>query len=137
MVSRDLLFFFYLCVGAAGLYCGLLLAEAGHTVTIFEATDRAGGRIQTYRNPKNPSKYIGELGAWRFQLGTQPYVNSLIRERYKMNITEFLNFNENVYSYINGIFATKKQAHKNSDIFQLKTNQNEQEKVRRSFCIHK
>jgi monoamine oxidase len=43
---------FYIFVGAAGLYCGILLAKAGHTVTIFEASDRAGGRILTYRDPK-------------------------------------------------------------------------------------
>ena len=81
--------FYYLFEGAAGLYCAILLAEAGHTVTIFEATDRAGGRIQTYRNPKNPSKYIANLGPFRFPLGAQPYMNYLLRERYKLNITEF------------------------------------------------
>jgi monoamine oxidase len=118
------------------LYCGILLAEAGHTVTIFEASDRAGGRIQTYRDPKNPSKYIGELGAMRFPLGTHPYLNSLIRQRYKMNITEFSNFNENIYTYINGTFAIKKQAHQNSDMFQFNTSQSERGKVRRCFCIH-
>jgi monoamine oxidase len=122
-------------IGTAGLYCGILLAEAGHTVTIFEASDRAGGRIQTYRDPKNTSKYIGELGAMRFPLDNHPYVNSLIRQRYKMNITEFSNFNENVYTYINGIFAIKKQAHNYSDMFQFNTSQNEREKVRRC-CLY-
>ena len=127
---------FYLLVGAAGLYCGILLAEAGYTVTIFEASNRAGGRIQTYRDPKNPLKYIGELGAMRFRLDTHPYLNSLVRQRYKMNITKFLNFNENIYTYINGIFAKKKQTLENSDMFQLNTSQSEREKVRKYFCIH-
>jgi len=105
-------------------------------VTIFEVTDRAGGRIHTYRDPKNPSKYIGELGAMRFPLDNHPYVNSLIRERYKMNITKFLDFNENIYKYTNGIFTTKKRAHQNSDTLQFNTSPREREKVRRCFCIH-
>ncbi|CAF1046519.1 unnamed protein product, partial [Didymodactylos carnosus] len=114
---------------AAGLYCGILLAEAGHTVTIFEANDRAGGRILTYRDPKNPSKYIGELGAMRFSLDTQPYLNTLIRQRYKLNITEFSNFDENAYTYINGIRATNKQAHDNPNMFQFNTSQSERGKT--------
>jgi hypothetical protein len=129
--------FCYLLVGAAGLYCGILLAEAGHTVTIFEASDRAGGRINTYRDPKNPSKYIGELGAMRFPLDMHPYLDSMIRQRYKLNITSFFNFNENIYTQINGIFAIKEPAHKNSNIFQFNTSESEGEKVRRCFCIHK
>lgn len=33
--------------GLAGLTCGVLLAQAGRTVTILEATDRVGGRVRT------------------------------------------------------------------------------------------
>ncbi len=35
--------------GIAGLTAAKLLKDAGHNVTIFEASDRVGGRIQTYR----------------------------------------------------------------------------------------
>lgn len=129
-------FFSYLFEGAAGLYCGILLAEAGHTVTIFEATDRAGGRIQTYRDPKDPSKYIANLGPFRFPLGVQPYMNYLLRERYKLNITEFPTVNINVDTYMNGVFSTNKQANQTSNVFQYNTSQNEREKVRKCFYIH-
>lgn len=127
--------FYYLFEGAAGLYCAILLAEAGHTVTIFEATDRAGGRIQTYRDPKNPSKYIANLGAMRFPLFAQPYMNYLLRERYKLNITEFAMVSLYVNTYMNGIFSTTKQVNETSDIFQLNTTQSERRKVRKCFCI--
>lgn len=35
--------------GVSGLYTGLLLRREGHSVTIFEAADRVGGRLYTYR----------------------------------------------------------------------------------------
>ncbi len=124
-------------VGASGLYAGILLAQSGHTVTIYEASDRAGGRIFTYRDPKDPSLYIGELGAMRFPLEVHPNLNTILRQRYKdkLNITEFYSGNDNAYVFVNGIFATIKQARENPDIFQFNTSENERGKVR--FQIHK
>jgi monoamine oxidase len=126
-----------LLVGASGLYAGILLAQSGHTVTIYEASDRAGGRIFTYRDPKDPSLYIGELGAMRFPLEVHPNLNTILRQRYKdkLNITEFYSGNDNAYVFVNGIFATIKQARENPDIFQFNTSENERGKVR--FQIHK
>lgn len=112
------------------MYCGILLAESGHQVTIYEASNRAGGRIFTYRDPHNPSKYTGELGAMRFPLEVQPYLNSLIRERYHLNITEFDIEDDNTTVYINGIFTTRRGARENPDIFQFNTSENERGKVR-------
>jgi hypothetical protein len=67
----------------------------------------------------------------RFRLGTNPYLNYLIRERYKLNITEFLNYVINVDTYMNGIFSTKKQANQTLDIFQLNTTESERGNVRK------
>ncbi|MBX5439233.1 MAG: FAD-dependent oxidoreductase, partial [Thermoflavifilum sp.] len=47
--------------GAAGLQCGVELAEAGQHVLILEARDRAGGRIHTFRDPH--TGYWVEAGA--------------------------------------------------------------------------
>ncbi|KAK8091374.1 FAD/NAD(P)-binding domain-containing protein [Apiospora kogelbergensis] len=53
--------------GISGLYTGLLLRREGHTVTIFEAADRVGGRIYTHRfTPQARSEDIYfEAGAMR------------------------------------------------------------------------
>ena len=50
--------------GIAGLTAGMLLKEAGHRVTILEARNRLGGRINTYRG--FAGRMYGELGAMRF-----------------------------------------------------------------------
>ncbi|RDW87633.1 amine oxidase-11 [Coleophoma crateriformis] len=54
--------------GISGLYSALLLRQQGHTVTVFEATDRLGGRIYTHRfqsqNKKKNGAYF-EAGAMR------------------------------------------------------------------------
>ncbi|KAK7989772.1 meiotic recombination protein DMC1 [Apiospora arundinis] len=53
--------------GISGLYTALLLRREGHTVTIFEAADRVGGRIYTHRftpQAKSDDIYF-EAGAMR------------------------------------------------------------------------
>ena len=54
--------------GISGLYTGLLLQREGHKVTIFEAANRVGGRLYTYRfKPHGDSKEEAyfEAGAMR------------------------------------------------------------------------
>ncbi|TMS02278.1 L-amino-acid oxidase [Larimichthys crocea] len=49
--------------GIAGLTAAKLLHDAGHRVTIVEASGRVGGRVETYRNEKEG--WYAELGAMR------------------------------------------------------------------------
>ncbi|XP_047442825.1 L-amino-acid oxidase-like [Mugil cephalus] len=49
--------------GMAGLTAAALLQDAGHTVTIVEASSRIGGRVETYRDEENG--WYAELGAMR------------------------------------------------------------------------
>jgi phytoene dehydrogenase-like protein len=53
--------------GISGLYTALLLRREGHRVTVFEAADRVGGRIYTYRfTPQSRKEDIYfEAGAMR------------------------------------------------------------------------
>ncbi|KAM4536254.1 L-amino-acid oxidase-like [Odontesthes bonariensis] len=48
--------------GMAGLTAAKLLKAAGHTVTILEASERVGGRVETYRDKDG---WYVELGAMR------------------------------------------------------------------------
>src|SRR5438128_2244485 len=81
----------HVCVigaGIAGLVAGYELVKHGHRVTIFEASARCGGRIETRRFALDT---YGEFGAMRipadhacilhyiideFHLGTRPFVTS-------------------------------------------------------------
>jgi monoamine oxidase len=63
--------------GAAGLMCGLRLAEAGRAVLLLEAREKLGGRIHTI-HPPGFSTYI-EAGA-EFIHGEMPLTLSLLQE---------------------------------------------------------
>ncbi|XP_067364534.1 L-amino-acid oxidase [Channa argus] len=49
--------------GIAGLTTAKLLEDAGHKVTIIEASNRIGGRVETHRNRQE--RWYAELGAMR------------------------------------------------------------------------
>uniref|UniRef100_A0A4W5QD65 Amine oxidase n=1 Tax=Hucho hucho TaxID=62062 RepID=A0A4W5QD65_9TELE len=49
--------------GIAGLTAAKFLEDAGHKVTLIEASDRIGGRVETYRNRREG--WYAELGAMR------------------------------------------------------------------------
>ncbi|MDQ0220196.1 monoamine oxidase [Peribacillus cavernae] len=50
--------------GMAGLVSALLLKQAGHNVTILEASERVGGRVYTVRSDFRDEQYL-EVGAMR------------------------------------------------------------------------
>ena len=51
--------------GISGLYSGLLFRREGHRVTIFESSNRIGGRIYTHRFRTDPKDAFFEAGAMR------------------------------------------------------------------------
>jgi len=56
--------------GLAGLTAAHRLVQAGWTVTVFEATDAVGGRVQTFRS----QGYQVDIGASAFSAAYRPYV---------------------------------------------------------------
>ncbi|MFO7683938.1 MAG: FAD-dependent oxidoreductase [Chloroflexota bacterium] len=102
--------------GMAGLTAGLLLQEAGHTVTILEAQNRLGGRVYTYRG--FPGQMYGEFGAMRFprQHALGQY---LIHERFKLATRPFPMFDEDTFIYLNGVGLRRSQFHPAKANFRL------------------
>lgn len=115
--------------GISGLFSGILLAQSGHRVSIREANSRAGGRVVTHRDERNPSLYKGEFGAMRFASDIDSYTNVLIRQRYRLNSTQFVNWNGNARVYLNEISRTFDELKQNPDGFQFDLNMNERNKV--------
>jgi monoamine oxidase len=85
--------------GMAGLVTGLLLKNAGHTVTILEAQNRLGGRILTYRGL--PGAMFAELGAMRFPL-QHALVRYLIDDLFKLETKPFPMYDEDTLIYLQG-----------------------------------
>lgn len=88
--------------GVSGLIAATLLAQAGHHVTIYEASRRIGGRIYTVREPFTDGFY-GEAGAMRlpsFYKLTLQYIKKL-----GLPTNPFLNVDQqaNGYIYVNGV----------------------------------
>lgn len=70
---------YILGAGIAGLAAAWVLRGLGHTVTIFEASERIGGRIYTYRFGAESDGLYGELGAMRIP-GSHDYTRYFITQ---------------------------------------------------------
>lgn len=102
--------------GMAGLVAGSLLKEAGHKITIIEASDRIGGRIFTKRTPFLNNQYL-ELGAMRI-----PSIHDLTLayiEKFKLPLNEFINSTPNDLIYVNNVLTTVKEYMQNPDILKF------------------
>ncbi|NXJ87133.1 OXLA oxidase, partial [Trogon melanurus] len=99
--------------GIAGLVAAKLLRDAGHTVTILEASDRVGGRIWTYR-PEGQDWYV-ELGAMRL-----PSKHRLVREfikKFGLKLNPFIQNDDRAWYFINGVRATAGEVKRNPNVF--------------------
>ncbi len=85
--------------GMAGLVAARELKRAGHEVTLLEAQQRVGGRIQTLREPFTDGQYA-EAGAMRIPRShalTMAYL-----EQYRLPTAPFTASNPRAYYYLHG-----------------------------------
>ena len=115
-------------LGPSGLVTALELALAGHTVTLFEANNRTGGRIWTHRNETTGS-YMLEMGAMRLPLDVQGMLSIYLRERLQLELEPYINYDPDTLVYINDVLTTRKQANDNPGQFGFNLYPNETNKV--------
>lgn len=83
--------------GSAGLAATFELKKIGCDITIFEASNRLGGRVLTYYFDEN-KKYFADLGAMRIPVAHETswhYINL-----FKLNTYPFTNINVNGLFYV-------------------------------------
>lgn len=84
--------------GIAGLTAAKFLEDAGHKVTIIEASGRIGGRVETFRNTKEG--WYAELGAMRIPTFHRILLSFISKLQIPLN--PFIQDNINTYYFVNG-----------------------------------
>ncbi|XP_072547291.1 L-amino-acid oxidase [Salminus brasiliensis] len=110
--------------GIAGLTAAKILEDAGHKVTIIEASDRLGGRIQTHRMKKEG--WYAELGAMRIPWFHKILMSFVSKMGLKLN--PFIEENINTYYYINGLLEKTYTVKENPDVLNYSVDAHEKGK---------
>ncbi|XP_077578998.1 L-amino-acid oxidase-like [Stigmatopora nigra] len=111
--------------GMAGLTAATYLKDAGHEVTIIEASDRIGGRVETYRNPKEG--WYAELGAMRIP-SFHKILHAVI-SKFNVTLNRFNQSDPNTYYLIQGDLHKFAAVANNPDVFNYTLNESERGKT--------
>uniref|UniRef100_A0A8C7WSI1 L-amino-acid oxidase n=1 Tax=Oryzias sinensis TaxID=183150 RepID=A0A8C7WSI1_9TELE len=110
--------------GMAGLTAAKLLEDAGHKVTIIEASGRVGGRVETYRN--KAEGWYADLGAMRI-----PNYHLIIRQFIQdlgVELQHFIMDDSNTFYLIRGNRNRTYAVKSNPDILQYNVSRSERGK---------
>ncbi|NXQ79429.1 OXLA oxidase, partial [Nyctibius grandis] len=110
--------------GISGLAAGKLLQDAGHKVTILEASNQVGGRIRTYR-PVGQDWYV-ELGAMRL-----PKSHRLVREfirQFKLKLNPFIQTDNKTWYFLNNTRIRAEEVIRNPNILNYRVKPSERGK---------
>ncbi|XP_019901618.2 L-amino-acid oxidase isoform X3 [Esox lucius] len=98
--------------GISGLTAAKFLEDAGHKVTIIEASNRIGGRVETYRNRREG--WYAELGAMRI-----PSFHKILLSfvsKMGLGLNTFIEDDINTYYYVNGLLQKTYKVKENPDV---------------------
>ncbi|XP_075892026.1 L-amino-acid oxidase isoform X2 [Nelusetta ayraudi] len=110
--------------GIAGLTAAKFLEDAGHQVTIIEASGRIGGRIETFRNRREG--WYAEVGAMRI-----PSFHKILLSfvaKLQLSLNPFIQDDINTYYYVNGVLQKTYAVENNPDVLQYNVTDNERGK---------
>ncbi|KAM9853542.1 L-amino-acid oxidase [Aulostomus maculatus] len=110
--------------GIAGLTAAKFLEDAGHKVTIIEASNRIGGRVETFRNRREG--WYAEVGAMRIPSFHKILLSFVSKLQIPLN--HFIQDDINTYFLVNGGLQKTYAVENNPDILNYTLNEKERGK---------